>query len=70
MMATGKPIMADFTFIGFFPCVSKFMVLQYVLVSKATVTRLAGKDFVLTIVLSAIVGCIGRRSGSGSAAAC
>ena len=70
MVITGEPLVTDLTFKGFFPSMSTFMVLQYVLVSKATVTRLAGKDFVLTIVLSAIVGCIGRRSGSGSAAAC
>ena len=62
--------MADLTFKGLLPGMSTFMVLQYVLVSKATITRLTGKDFVLTIVLSAIVGCIGWRSGSGSAAAC
>ena len=69
MVITGEPLVTDLTFKGFFPRVSTFVVLQYVLVSEATVTRLTGKDFVFAIVLTAVVGCIGGRSRSGSAAA-
>ena len=55
MVITSEPLVADLTFKGLFPRVSTFVVLQYVLVSEATVTRRTGKDFVFTIVLSAIV---------------
>ena len=50
MVTTSKTLVTDFTLKGLFTGVSAFVILKYMLVTKAAIASLAGEHLVLAVV--------------------